>query len=338
MASRRIAFRTLPRTAVCVVLALVTHGVAIAQSAATAAEWPTRPIRIVVSQAPGGAADRIARYVADALAPALGAGVGVVVENRPGASGIIGAEAVMRAPPDGHTLLLATLSTHALVPAVTTNVPYDPVRSFTPVANLYGTVKALWVNAALPVTSLAELQAYASARPGQLNYASGGVGSSNHVDMEIWRRSTGLDLVHVPYNGPAAAIAGVAAGDTQMMILSITGGAGAAQSGRVRPIAVFAHARSPLFPDVATAAEQGAAAIDLTAWVGLVAPAGTPGVIVARLNEALVRSLRSPKALAWAASEGMETFVSTSDAFAATIERDQKRWREAIGQLGITAR
>jgi len=244
----------------------------------------------------------------------------------------------MRAPPDGHTLLLATLSTHALVPAVASNVPYDPVKSFTPVANLYGTVKALWVHASVPVATLAELKAYVAARPGQLNYASGGVGSSNHVDMEIYRRAAGLDLVHVPYNGPAAALAGVAAGDAQMMIVSVTGGAGAAQSGRVRPIAVFAQARSPLFPDVATAAEQGAGAIDLTAWVGLVAPAGTPPAIVARLNDALVRSLGTPKALAWAASEGMESFLSTSEAFAATIERDQKRWRDAIGQLGVTAR
>jgi tripartite-type tricarboxylate transporter receptor subunit TctC len=316
--------------ALCALLAFATS--------ASAQEWPSRPIRIVVSQAPGGAADRIARYVADALAAALGGGASVVVENRPGASGIIGAELVMRAPPDGHTLLLATLSTHALVPAVTPALPYDPVQSFAPVANLYGTVKALWVNGALPVRSLAELKAYASARPGQLNYASGGVGSSNHVDMEIFRSAAGLELVHVPYNGPAAAIAGVASGDAQLMIVSVTGGAGAAQTGRVRPIAVFAHERSPLFPDVATAAEQGEGAIDLTAWAGIVAPAGTPAPIVARLNEALNRALRSPKARAWAAGEGLELVVGTSDAFAQTIADDQRRWAETVKRLGIAPR
>jgi len=260
--------------------------------AADAQEWPSRPIRLVVSQAPGGAADRIARFVGDALATSLGGGASVVVENRPGASGIIGAESVMRAPPDGHTLLLATLSTHALVPAVTPTLPYDPVRSFAPVANLYATIKAMWVNGALPVRSLAELKAHAAARPGLLNYASGGVGSSNHVDMEIYRSAAGLDLVHVPYNGPAAAIAGVAANDAQMMIVSVTGGAGVAQSGRVRPIAIFARERSPLFPDVATAAEQGEGAIDLTAWAGIVAPAGTPAPIVARLNSEISKVLR----------------------------------------------
>jgi len=307
-------------------------------TAASAQEWPARPIRLVVSQAPGGAADRIARYAGDALAASLGGGASVVVENRPGASGIIGAESVMRAPPDGYTLLLATLSTHALVPAVTPALSYDPVRSFAPVANLYGTVKALWVNGALPVRSLAELKAYASARPGQLNYASGGVGSSNHVDMEIFRAAAALDLLHVPYNGPAAAIAGVASGDAHMMIVSVTGGAGAAQTGRVRPIAIFAHERSPLFPDVATAAEQGEGAIDLTAWVGIVAPAGTPAAIVARLNDALDRALRSPKARAWAASEGLELIVGSSDAFAATIAYDQQRWGETVRRLGIAPR
>jgi len=306
--------------------------------ASHAQEWPARPIRLVVSQAPGGAADRIARFAGEALAASLGGGTSVVVENRPGASGIIGVETVMRAPPDGHTLLLATLSTHALVPAVTPSLPYDPVRSFAPVANLYGTVKALWVHGTLPIRSLAELKAYAAARPGQLNYASGGVGSSNHVDMEIFRTAAGLELVHVPYNGPAAAIAGVASGDAQMMIVSVTGGAGAAQSGRVRPIAIFAHERSPLFPDVATAAEQGEAAIDLTAWAGIVAPAGTPAPIVARLNDALNRALRSPKALAWAQNEGLETIVGTTDAFAATIADDQRRWAETIKRLGIAPR
>ena len=315
-------------------LALVATGTALAQP--TPADYPNRPIKLVVSQAPGGAPDRIGRFAAEALAAGLGGNATVVVENRPGASGIIGVETVMRAPPDGYTLLLATMTTHAIVPAVTPNLPYDPVRSFAPVTNLYGTVKALWVNAALPVTSLAEFNAYVAARPGKLNYASGGVGSSNHIDMELYRTAADLDIVHVPYNGPAAGIAAVAAGDTQMMIVSVTGGAGTAQTGKVRPIAVFAHARSPLFPDVATAGEQGAGSVDLTAWLGIVAPAGTPPAIVARLNDAFLRALRTPKAQAWAASEGLETILEYSDAFASTIERDRRRWTETIKRLGVS--
>ena len=305
---------------------------------AQAQEWPTRPIKLVVSQAPGGAPDRIARFVAQALAEGLGGNASVVVENRPGASGVIGTEAVMRAPPDGYTLLLAGTTTHAMLPAVMPNVPYDPVKSFAPVASLYGTVKALWVNATLPVTNLAEFNAYVAARPARLNYASGGVGSSNHIDMEMYRAAADLDIVHVPYNGPVAGIASVASGDTQTMIVSVTAAAGAAQAGKVRPIAVFAQARSPLFPDVPTAGEQGAGNVDLTAWLGIVAPAGTPSTIVARLSDVLVRVLRTPKAQAWAASEGLETILESSDAFAATIERDGQRWRDTIKRIGVVPR
>ena len=305
---------------------------------AAAQDFPSRPIKLVVSQAPGGAPDRIARFVAQALAEGLGGNASVVVENRPGASGIIGTESVMRAPPDGYTLLLAGMTTHAMLPAVIPNVPYDPVKSFAPVTNLYGTVKALWVNATLPVTNLAEFNAYVAARPGRLNYASGGIGSPNHIDMEMYRAAADLDMVHVPYNGPAAGIAAVASGDTQMMIVSVTGAAGAAQAGKVRPIAVFAHARSPLFPNVPTAGEQGAGKVDLTAWLGIVAPAGTPPAIVARLNDVLLRALRTPKAQAWAASEGLETILETSDAFAATIERDGQRWRDTVKRLGVVPR
>ena len=317
-------------------LALLAAGAALAQPATS--DWPSRPIKLVVSQAPGGAPDRIARYVAQALAEGLGGNASVVVENRPGASGIIGTESVVRAPPDGYTLLLAGMTTHAMLPAVMPNLSYDPVKSFAPVASLYGTVKALWVNATLPVTNLAEFNAYVAARPGRLNYASGGVGSSNHIDMEMYRAAADLDIVHVPYNGPVAGIASVASGDTQMMIVSVTAAAGAAQAGKVRPIALFAQARSPLFPDVPTAGEQGAGKVDLTAWLGIVAPAGTPPAIVARLNDVLVRALRTPKAQAWAASEGLETFVESSDAFAATIERDAQRWRDTVKRLGVVPR
>ncbi|HEY8243889.1 MAG: Bug family tripartite tricarboxylate transporter substrate binding protein [Vicinamibacteria bacterium] len=319
-----------------VAVALAAAGAAYAQPAPP--DYPSRPIKLVVSQAPGGAPDRIARFVAQTLAEGLGGNASVVVENRPGASGVIGTESVMRAPPDGYTLLLAGTTTHGMLPAVMPNVPYDPVKSFAPVANLYGTVKALWVNATLPVTNLAEFNAYVAARPGRLNYASGGVGSSNYIDMEMYRAAADLDIVHVPYNGPAAGIAAVASGDTQMMIVSVTGAAGAAQAGKVRPIAVFAHARSPLFPDVRTAGEQGAGNVDLTAWLGIVAPAGTPPAIVAKLSDVLMRTLRTPKAQAWAASEGLETILEGSDALAATIERDGQRWRDTIKRLGIVPR
>lgn len=298
--------------------------------------WPSRPVRIVVAQAPGGPPDRIARFVAEPLSRALG--VPVVVDNRPGASGFIGVEQAMRSAPDGHTLLVATLSTHVLAPAVAAHAPVDALERFEPVINLHQSIKALWIHAPLPPRTLPEFVDWARRRPRALDYASGGVGSSNHVDMEVLRELAAFDAVHVPYNGPAAAIAAVAAGDVQAMIVSVTTGAGPAQSGRVRPLAVFAAARSPLYPEVATAAEQGYAAIDLSAWIGLVAPPGTPTVIVRRLNEALERAIRSPEGLAWAAQEGLEVLGGAPATFARTIESDRRRWSARLTKSGLSAR
>jgi len=303
---------------------------------APAAEWPSRPIRIVVAQAPGGPPDRIARFVAEPLARALG--VSVTIENRPGASGVIGSEVAMRAAPDGYTLLIATLSTHVLVPATMERPPYDALRDFAPVINLHRSIKALWVPSTLPPRTLAEFAAYAQARPGQLNYATGGAGSSNHIDMEVFRAAAGIDLVHIPYNGPAAGITAVASGEAQAMIVSVTTALGAAQAGKVRALALFAAKRTPLLPDVPTAAEAGFGDIDLSAWIGLVAPAGTPAEIVERLNREIERVLRAPAAVAWADSQGLETIGGSSASFAATIESNRSRWSGAVKELGVVAR
>ena len=255
--------------------------------------WPTQTIRIVVSQAPGGPPDLVARFIAEPLRQALG--TPVVVENRPGAGGIVGVDFASRAAPDGYTLLLATLSTHALVPHANREARYDPVRDFKPVANLFRSVKALWVPAALPVSSLNDFVRYASARPGALNFATGGVGSSNHVDAALFASAAKLDLVHVPYNGPSAGIAAVASGDAQMMIVSITTGLPLSPAGKVRALAVFGEACSPLMPDVPTAAEQGFAHLDLNAWMGLVAPAATPAAWCRRFTRSSMRCSQSPR-------------------------------------------
>lgn len=295
--------------------------------------WPVRAVRIVVAQAPGGPPDLVARTVADPLGRALG--VPVFVENRPGASGIIGGEHVARAAPDGYTLLIATLSTHALLPHIAARMPYDPLRDFAAVANLFQSIKVLWVSAALPVRTLDEFVAYARSRPGELNYASGGTGSSNHVDAALFTSAAGIDLVHVPYNGPGAAIAAVASGEVQMMIVSITAGIALAQGGRIRPLAVFAAARSPLLPEVPTARELGLQHIDLSAWIGLVAPAGTPAAVIDRINAELGRQLRAPESTAWARRQGLEIVVGSPADFARTLASDHARWRGVTGGIGL---
>jgi tripartite-type tricarboxylate transporter receptor subunit TctC len=295
--------------------------------------WPARTVHIIVAQATGGPPDLIARFVAEPLSRALG--VPVVVDNRPGASGIIGASAAAQATPDGYTLLIGTLSTHALVPHASANVPYDAMHDFTPVANLFRSIKVLWVPASLPVTTTSEWIRYVKERPGTFNFASGGVGSSNHIDFELLMSTTGLDMVHVPYNGPSAAIVAVASNDAQAMIVSVGTGLPLAQSGRIRALAVFGDRRSPQLPDLPTAREQGLAGIDLSAWIGLLAPAGTKDAVINRLNTELVRILRSPEASAWADRHGMEIIGGSPAEFSATMALDYQRWGEVIRRLRI---
>ena len=312
--------------------------VAALDNAALAADpaWPSRPVKIIVAQAPGGPPDLIGRYVAERLARALG--MPVVVENRAGASGIIGIGEAARAQPDGYTLVVTTLSTHALVPHVAANVPYDPVRDFTAVSNLFRSIKAVWVSPALPVRTLPDFVAYAKARPGELNFASGGVGSSNHVDVELFKAATGVDLVHVPYNGPSAGLAAVASGDVQMMIVSITTGIGLAQGGKVRPLVVFSAERSPLLPDVPTGQELGLSGLDLTAWIGLMAPAGTPDDVVRRLNREIDAILARSETAAWAQRHGLEIARGSAESFARTVAADYARWGDAIRGMSPTGR
>jgi tripartite-type tricarboxylate transporter receptor subunit TctC len=296
--------------------------------------WPSRPVRIIVAQAPGGPPDLIARYVAERLSRRLGSPV--IVDNRPGASGIIGIAQAARAAPDGHTLVIATLSTHALVPHVSANVPYDPLRDFVAVSNLFRSIKAVWINGSLPPRTLPQFVAYAAARPGQLNFASGGIGSSNHVDVELFKAAVGLELAHVPYNGPAAAIAAVGSGDVQMMIVSITTGIGMAQADRVRPLVVFSAERSPLLLAVPTAREEGLADLDLTAWIGLMAPAGTPAPLVDRINTEVDAVLRDPDTIAWAQRNGLEIAAGSAASFAQTVTSDHARWGTLIRGMHLS--
>jgi tripartite-type tricarboxylate transporter receptor subunit TctC len=306
---------------------------ALAPARAADDPWPARAIRIVVAQAPGGPPDLIARFVAEPLGRALG--VPVVVENRAGASGIVGVNAVTQAPPDGYTLLIGTLSTHALVPNANVGVTYDPVRDFVPIANLFRSIKVLWVSASLPVRTAGEWIAYAKERPGALNYASGGVGSSNHIDMELLNAAAGIDVLHVPYNGPSAAIAAVASGDAHAMVVSIGTGLPLAQGGRVRPLVLFGDRRSALLSEVPIAADQGLSHIDLNAWIGLLAPAGTPESVVARVNAEAVRILQTPAAVAWANRHGLEIVGGSPAQFAATLAADYRRWGDVIRRLRL---
>jgi tripartite-type tricarboxylate transporter receptor subunit TctC len=298
--------------------------------------WPTRPIRIVVPQAAGGTADLVARVLAERLEAMLG--VALVVDNRAGANGLIGTDAVRRAAPDGYTLLLASTATHVMAPHATSSGAFDPLRHFTPVINLAWQTKVALASAAVPATTLEGFVAYARARPGKLNYASTGLGSSSHLDAELLCAATGMKLVHIPYRGSGQTVAALTANEVQLLLASVTAAQGAVEMGYVRALAVFSPRRSPVMPRVPTIAEAGVPALDLRTWLGIVAPADTPSTIVAALNDAVSVLLQDPSMRQWLDAQGLEPIGGSPAAFVAAIRADVARWGEVVRRIGVTAR
>jgi tripartite-type tricarboxylate transporter receptor subunit TctC len=298
-----------------------------------ASSYPARPIRVVVPQAAGGTADLLTRMLGERMEALLGAGF--VVENKPGANGIIGNETVKRASPDGYTLLTASTATHAMAPHVVANLPYDPLQDFVPVINLVHQTKVVLVSSALGVATLGELVALARSRPGRLNFASTGVGSSSHLDTAQLTTLTGIELVHVPYRGSAQAVAALIANEVQVLVASVTAAQPALAAGRIRALAVMADQRSPLLPDVPTMVEAGLPRFDVQTWLGFLAPAGTPTWIVDKLNVALNSILRSPDARAWLERQGLEPIGGSPEAFDSEIRADLDKWGKVARRLGI---
>lgn len=298
--------------------------------------FPTRPIRLIVPQAAGGTVDLTARLFAEQLKSMLNATI--VVENRPGASGAIGCDFVAHAAPDGYTLLAASTNTHAMLPHVQGNVRYDALRDFAPIANLVYTTKVIAVTPSLPVHTLAELIAYARANPGKLNYGSTGIGSSNHIDTELFKSLTHINLVHIPYRGSEQAVEALATGEVQVELLALGTALGQVKAGQLRALAVLSDRRSALLPEVPTAAESGLPQLKVAFWVGLVAPAGTPPEIIAVLNGALQRSLEATEVRTWIARRGLEPAGGSPSDFAAEIHADYAKWGNVIKRIGLNAR
>lgn len=295
--------------------------------------YPARPIRVVVPQAACGTADLLTRMLGERMEALLGAGF--VVENKPGANGIIGNETVKRASPDGYTLLTASTATHAMAPHVVANLPYDPLQDFVPVINLVHQTKVVLVSSALGVATLGELVALARSRPGRLNFASTGVGSSSHLDTAQLTTLTGIELVHVPYRGSAQAVTALIGNEVQVLVASVTAAQPALAAGRIRALAVMADQRSPLLPDVPTMVEAGLPRFDVQTWIGFLAPAGTPTWIVDKLNVALNSILRSPDARAWLERQGLEPIGGSPEAFDSEIRADLDKWGKVARRLGI---
>jgi tripartite-type tricarboxylate transporter receptor subunit TctC len=303
-----------------------------AASAQASDSWPTRPIRILVTSPPGGANDTQARVLSAKLGERLGQAI--VIDNRPGASGMIAAEIVAKSPPDGHTLLMGTNSTFVVNPYLFPAVPYDTLRDFAPVSITVTTPHVLLVHPSLPAGTVKELVALAKSRPGRLNYASSGSGSAFHLGMELLKTAGGMDIVHVPYKGSALSVQALLAGDVQVMLVGMQNGLPLAKSGRARLLGVANPARSPLAPDLPTIAEAGVPGFGYQSWFGVVAPAATPKAIIARLHEALTQPLQQADTRDRLAALGYEVIGTNPAGMATKIREDGKIWSKVIKDSG----
>jgi tripartite-type tricarboxylate transporter receptor subunit TctC len=308
-------------------LMMVASGATVAQS------YPTRPIRLVVpSSAGAGVTDIMARLVGQHLSMSLGQQI--VIDNRPGASGILGAEVVAKAPPDGYTLLIANVSL-IVNPYLYAKMPYDPLTDFMPVTMVNSAPLQLVVHPSVPANSVAELVAYAKSRPGQLNYGSGGLGSTPFLSAELFKSITGIDVVHVPYKGGAPALTELVGGQLTFMIENVPGTTPFVKSGKLRALAITSTERSPLAPDLPTMVEAGVPGYEMSGWNGIFAPKGTPTEIVARLHAELAKLLRAPEVKEQFAALGAEPIGDAPDQFAAFLKADTARWGKIIKEKGI---
>jgi tripartite-type tricarboxylate transporter receptor subunit TctC len=289
---------------------------------------------MIVPFAPGGTTDIIARIIAPRMAEGLGQPV--VVENRPGAGGNVGAEQVARAAPDGYTMLLGTPGPLATNVSLMKQMPYDPAKDFTAIGQVVSVQSVVVVNAQQPFQTLADLVAYAKRNPGKLTYGSGGAGSSPHLAGELLKAQAGIFMVHLPYRGDALAVNDLLGGQISAMVANIAGVLPHVKSGKLRALAVAGPKRSPLLPEVPTVSESGLPNYSVTGWAGLVAPAGTPAPIVAKLNAELNRVLNSPDVAERIAQQAAEPAPGSAAAFDSFIRSELSRWAEVIKRSRIT--
>ena len=317
-----------------VVLALLALPLVLLVDAAPAHAqvFPNKPIRLVVPFPPGGPLDTVGRAIAQKLTEAWGQSV--VVDNRPGAGGNIGADLVAKATPDGYTVVMGALSTHAVNPSLYPKMPYDAVKDFAPITLVAVTPNVLVVNPALPVNSVRELIAYAKAHPGKLAFGSGSNGSAGHLAGELFKADTGTDLLHVPFKGAAPAMQALLAGDIQLMFDNLASASAQVKAGKLKALAVTTARRSPLAPELPTMAESGLAGFDISTWFGLLAPAGTPADIVAKWNAEVTRILRTPEMRDRLTAMGAEAAPDTPAEFAQFISSEAAKYARIVKLSG----
>ncbi len=303
-------------------------------AAESAANYPTKPIRLVVPWPPGGGTDVFARVIGQKLSERVG--YNVVIDNRPGAAGNIGAEMVARSPPDGYTIMLATI-TLATNPSMYKSLNFDPLKDFDPITLVAGVPHVLVVSPSLAVNSVKDLIALAKTEPGKLNYASAGSGSPFHLAAELFKLLTGTTIVHVPYQGGGPAITAVIGGQVQLTFGNLVAVLPLVKGGKLKALGVTSAMRSSAAPDLPTIAEEGVRGYDFSSWFGFFAPAATPKEIVGKLNREIVRILKTPEMKQRLTQDGADVVASNPQEFGAYLATETKKWTQVIKQAGIRA-
>ena len=300
---------------------------------ACAADYPTKPIRLIVPFPPGGGNDILARAIGQRLAEVIGQQI--VVDNRGGAGGMLGAELAAKAAPDGYTIFLGSVGNLAFNPALHAKLAYDPVRDFAPVTLLATSAFILIANPALPAKSVSELIALAKAKPGQLNYGTAGPGSSLHMTGEIFKLATGTDIVPVAYKGTAPALIDLLAGQVQIMFSTMPSALPHVKTGKLRALGVSGPKRTAAAPEVPTIAEAGVPGFEVLNWQGMAAPSKTPQAIIQKLNSALLETLKTPKVIETLTAQGLEAAGSTPEQFGALIKSEVTKYTKVVKDAKI---
>jgi tripartite-type tricarboxylate transporter receptor subunit TctC len=315
------------RIAIAIGLALVTFC-----AASFAQTWPAKPIKWIVPFAPGGTTDILARTIGEKLTGALGQPV--IIENKPGAGGGVGADFTAKSPPDGYTIMGGTISTHAINASLYKTLPYDPVKDFVPITMIARVPNMLVINPEIPAKNVAELITLLKANPGKYSFASSGNGTSQHLSGELFKSMAGVDMQHIPYKGSPPALQDVVAGQVAMTFDNITTAWPLAKGGKLRALAVTTAKRSAIAPDIPTLSESGLAGYEVGSWQGVFAPAGTPPAIVARLNTEIVKIINLPEVKEKLIALGAEPVGNSSDEFGATVKTEIVKWADVVKKSG----
>ena len=318
------------RVSILLALTVVLAGDALAQTARS--DFPNRPLRYIVAFPPGGSSDIIARIVADALSERLGQQV--VIDNRSGASGSIGAEIAARATADGYTLFGCNIAHLAVSPALYRKLSYDPA-AFEPIGLMGSNPNALVVHPSVPATTVVQFIAHAKSRPGKLNYGSAGIGTSPQLSMELFKMQAGIDLVHVPYKGGGPLVVALIGGEIQAAFSTVPTMIGPIRSGKTRVLGVTSTTRAPDLPDVPTIAESGMPGFEVISWQGLCTPGGVPKAALARIRTALSEALAQPEVRKRFTDQGFQVTPLTHEQFAAFVRAERAKWSKLVREVGI---